>query len=302
MRADLHIHSLFSDGKYPPRVLAEMAKARGLALFSLTDHDSMEGNPEAAAAAREFGLRFVRGWEVSAYEGSVKVHILGYGCRADGAYRDFLEKRVEGGRIRTEEMLALANAYFGTDVTLDDVEAYHVRKEAPLHTMHTVSAFADRLGRDKNALYYEVFGWGGPAYSEECRPTPFEALDVIHETGGLAVLAHPGRIRCLTHAEYAEFRGASACRRAELDGVSDARRDDLIARLTAAGLDGIESCYTTHTAEETRMFSRYARAHGLLSTGGSDFHAEGSESALGLPLFEADEALCVRLLGLDGSV
>lgn len=302
MRADLHLHSVFSDGKYPPRVLAKMAKARGLALFSVTDHDNMGGAEEAAAAARAIGLHFVRGWEVSAYEGDVKVHMLGYGCRADGTYRKFLEERYEAGKLRAENSLRRANEYFGTDLTLNDVEAYHVRKDTPIHTMHIVSAFAEKLGREKGELFREAFAWGGPAYAGEGRPTPEEALCVIHATGGIAVLAHPGRIRCLTQAEYAEYRGASDVRRTALDGVSNARRDALISRLTAAGIDGIECFYPTHTEEETKMFSGYAEAHGLFVTGGSDFHAEGAEAVLGLPRFEADEALSERLSELEGSV
>ncbi len=302
MRADLHLHSVFSDGSHTPAELARMAKAAGLGLFSVTDHDNLGGAEEGAAAARALGLRYVRGWEVSSYEGSAKVHVLGYGCRTDEHYAEFLRERVKGGRLRAEKMLALANDFFGLSLTLDDVEAYHARKDTPLHTMHVVTAYAEKLGREKGELYAEAFAFGGPAYAAECRPTPLEAVEVIHKTGGLAVLAHPGRIYCLTPSEYREAREAGGARRAALYADSELRRDAILARLTEAGLDGIECYYTTHTVKETQAFSAYAHEHGLFITGGSDFHADGGRQILGMPVFQADAALTERLLGLEGSV
>ena len=105
MRADLHIHTYYSDGKYPPEELARRAKAAGLSLISLTDHDSLAGLNEKRAAAEGEGLSFVSGWEVSAYEGEAKVHVLGYGCLPDAAYEDFLEERRRGALARAESVL-----------------------------------------------------------------------------------------------------------------------------------------------------------------------------------------------------
>ncbi len=302
MRADLHMHSVWSDGLHTPSELAKMAKAAGLEMFSVTDHDNMGGSAEGAEAARREGLHYVRGWEVSAYRGTDKIHVLGYGCREDAAYEKFLAERFEGGRIRAEKMVALANAHLGVNVTMDDVEAYHVRKTSPLHTMHVVRAYAEKLGADPGPLYGELFALGGPAFVADCRPTPFEAIEVIHATGGIAVLAHPGRIFCLSVEEMLAWRAGDERERERLDAIGTARRDSVIDELAEAGLDGIECTYTRHTVTETREFLAYTARKGLYATGGSDFHAEGSRNVIGLPLFETDGALTKLLLGLEGSV
>ena len=303
MRADLHLHSVYSDGLHRPAELAAMAKSAGLQLFSVTDHDNMGGAEEGAAAARALGLHFVRGWEVSSYEGTDKIHILGYGCRTDEVYRAFLKERFEGGRIRAEKMVRLANEFYGVNVTMDDVEAYHVRKDTPLHTMHVVRAFGEKLHRDAGPLYGEAFAFGGPAFAGECRPTPFEAVGVIHRTGGIAVLAHPGRIFCLTAEEMKRWRETDDERiKEQLDAAGRVRRIQIMEKLADAGLDGIECIYTRHTAIETEEFLAFAAARHLYVTGGSDFHAEGASALLGQPPFDADAALTERLLGLEGSV
>ncbi|MDE5896692.1 MAG: PHP domain-containing protein, partial [Clostridia bacterium] len=252
---------------------ARRAKAAGLALVSFTDHDSMEGAEEKRAAAEEYGLLSVSGWEVSAYSEAGKVHVLGYGCKPCKAYEEFLKARKAGGFIRAEDSLKKANSCFSLALTMADIEREHTVKETPLHTMHVVRAFAKALGMDAGKVYLGYFAKGKAAYSGLCRPTPEEAIDVVHGCGGIAVLAHPGRI-C----------GAGSGREA------------LMEELVARGLDGIECTYTTHTAEETEYFRAYAAKRGLLETGGSDFHEEGRGRTIGLPAFVPSE----RLLGALG--
>lgn len=276
--ADLHLHSTCSDGKYPPAEVAARCKAAGLALFSLTDHDSMEGVSEALAAAEQLGITCVPGWEVSAYD-DVKVHILGYGCERGEAYFAFLEERKKGALVRAEDMIEKGNACLGLSVRLEEALALRVNEDAPLHTMHVVRAFARALGKEGDEmralsakLYLELFDRGKPAYSGLARPSPEDALTVIHLSGGIAVLAHPGRIR-----------------------LSEGEKGALFDRLVKEGLDGIECYYTTHTEEETRAFCAYAAAHGLLQTGGSDFHMEDGVHSVGKPAFAPDERLLLAL-------
>lgn len=280
MRADLHLHSLCSDGALPPAELARRAKTAGVELFSLTDHDSMAGCAEAAREAKALGLHFVRGIEVSAYLASAKVHILGYGCAENGTYARFLEARVKGARLRAEDSRKKANAAFGLGVTMDEIEAYHVRCEAPLHTMHVVHAFADRLNADMGRLYREYFAPGKAAFSDMGRPSPVEAVRLIKDMGGVAVVAHPAQILLPSGA---------------------AGRAALMEELVAAGASGIECVHSTHTDGETEEFLAFARAHGLFVTGGSDFHADGGGRAVGSPAFDAAD-IEGMLLSLNGSV
>ena len=279
MRADLHLHSLCSDGKYAPSEVAALCKEAGLPLFSLTDHDSMEGAFEAVSAAKELGICCVPGWEVSAYR-DVKVHILGYGCERGEAYFRFLKERKEGALVRSEDMIKKANAVLGLNVSLEGALALRARPDAPLHTMHVVRAFARALGATEGdayremagKLYLELFDRGKPAYSDLCRPSPEDAVEIIHAAGGIAVLAHPGRIR-----------------------LSEQEKRALFDRLVRLGLDGIECAYTTHTEEETQAYSAYAEAHGLMISGGSDFHMEDGVHVVGMPAFEPDERLITAL-------
>ncbi len=278
MRADLHIHTYYSDGAYPPAQIAAMAREAGLSLISMTDHDSLAGLEEKTRAAADCGLSYVPGWEVSAYRGDLKVHILGYGCRICAPYEQFLRARREGALARAEDIIARANEYFGLDVTLADAERFHQKKDAPLHTMHIVAAFAERLDRDKGDLYAAAFEPGKPCHSLIGRPSPQDAIDVIHASGGIAVLAHPGRIK-----------------------LSAERRFSLMDELVGRGLDGIECSHSDHTEEQTAQFAAYARLRGLLQTGGSDFHAEGRNRVIGQPPFSPSEELLAAFRRLCGS-
>lgn len=278
MRADLHIHTYYSDGAYSPAQIAAMAREAGLSLISMTDHDSLAGLEEKTRAAADSGLSYVPGWEVSAYQGDLKVHILGYGCRICAPYEQFLRARREGALARAEDIIARANEYFGLDVTLADAERFHQKKDAPLHTMHIVAAFAERLGRDKGDLYAAAFEPGRPCHSLIGRPSPQDAIDVIHASGGIAVLAHPGRIK-----------------------LSAERRFSLMDELVGRGLDGIECSHSDHTEEQTAQFAAYARLRGLLQTGGSDFHAEGRNRVIGQPPFSPSEELLAAFRRLCGS-
>lgn len=278
MRADLHIHTYYSDGVFSPAPIAAMAREAGLSLISMTDHDSLAGLEEKTRAAADCGLSYVPGWEVSAYQGDLKVHILGYGCRICAPYEQFLRARREGALARAEDIIARANEYFGLDVTLADAERFHQKKDAPLHTMHIVAAFAERLDRDKGDLYAAAFEPGKPCHSLIGRPSPQDAIDVIHASGGIAVLAHPGRIK-----------------------LSAERRFSLMDELVGRGLDGIECSHSDHTEEQTAQFAAYARLRGLLQTGGSDFHAEGRNRVIGQPPFSPSEELLAAFRRLCGS-
>lgn len=271
IRADLHLHSIYSDGAFSPEEVVRRAAEAGVGLCSVTDHDSLEGGEEKRAAAKRYGVLYVNGWEVSSYRGC-KVHVLGYNCEAGEAYRAFLRRRRTGAVLRAQDSIGKANAYFGLHVTMEEVERLHLKKNAPLHTMHVVRAFSQKLGCELGKLYAEAFDKGRPAYSDLYRPSPEEALQVIRECGGIAVLAHPGRIDLPAEERLALMNG-----------------------LAERGLDGIECYHSLHTESETAYFKAYAREKGLLVTGGSDFHADGTVRVAGLPEFYADDELISAL-------
>ena len=268
IRADLHLHTLASDGVLSPEEIARRVKEAGVKLFSVTDHDNMGSVARAAQAAQAEGLLFVRGIEISAYCNCGKTHVLGYGCQENETYERFLRERVEGSYVRAEDIIQKANAYLGTKLTLKDAEEYHLHKNAPVHTMHVVKAYARLLNRECGELYRELFSFDKPAYSELCRPSPEDAIQVIHGMNGLAFLAHPMQLN-----------------------VSNTARSRFIDALCLFGLDGIECYHASHTKNEAESFALYAKKHDLLVSGGSDFHADGTERILGKPEFFADDEL-----------
>ena len=261
MQADLHVHSVYSDGLYSPDEICRLASRRGLSLISITDHDTLSGLSKKREAAKKYGLSYLSGWEVSAYENTLKVHVLGYGCKEQGAYECFVRTRKAASFVRAEESVQKFNA-LGIPLTMENVLSQRASAELPVHTMHIARAAAKYLGWKEGDVYREYLAVGKPANSNYGRPTPMEAIDCIHEAGGIAVIAHPGRLE-----------------------VEDSGKEILIKRLAEYGADGIEAVYTTHTERETKYFCELAKALGILITGGSDTHYEDGVRAIGTPYF-----------------
>ncbi len=278
MLADLHLHSVYSDGIYTPDEICRRAKARGLSLLSITDHDTLEGEEDKRACAKKHGLSYVTGWEVSAFFGSVKIHITGYGCQLGKAYYDFMEDSKQRALLRVAENVKGLQAQ-GLNVTLEEALAERATPDLPVHVMHLARALGKKLGMDEGAAYTQYLSYGKPAHSNFGRTTPKQAVDCILQSGGFAAIAHPGRI-VLPHEE----------------------REKLLRHVVELGAQGIESYYTTHTEEETAYFNRLAKEWGLVVTGGSDTHYEEENGAhrIGVPRFEVSEELLAKLQAHGG--
>ncbi len=271
MRADLHIHSLYSDGVYTPDEIFRRAKSRGIEVLSITDHDTLSGEEEKKNAAKAHGITYLSGWEISAYQGEQKIHILGYNCLKNEAYDRFNEERSKGAVLRMLDRLEKLKTQ-GVFLTLDEVYLERSKEDSPVHTMHLARAIAKKTGLSPEEAYKAYLDFGSPAYSDIGRPTPFEAIDCIHACGGRAVVAHPGRI-----------------------WLDERERERLILALADYGVDGIEGVYSTHTARETEYFRRLAERLGLLLTGGSDTHIEDGRREIGSPIFDLQKEVFERL-------
>ena len=276
MFADLHTHSIYSDGVYSPDEICRRAKERGVSLLSITDHDTLAGEDVKQAAAKRHGVSYVTGWEISAYEGDQKIHTLGYGCTLGEAYHVFMEERKRASRLRAEDSVKKLQK-LGVPVTMEEVYMQLSSPDLPVHTMHVARAAAVHLGATDSEVYMQYLGYGKPANSGLGRPTPKEAIDCIHASGGIAVIAHPGRI---------------------MMGFEE--REETIRALKELGADGIEVVYTTHTDKETEYFLRLSKELDLLVTGGSDTHVEPDDSGIrntliGQPTFVPSTKLLERL-------
>src|SRR3954447_16496686 len=259
---DLQAHSVHSDGSLPAAEVVERAAAAGVELFALTDHDTVDGVPEAAAKARELGMRFSPAAELSAVHGGHEdLHVLGY--ELDVADPDLLATLHDFRGDRARRIEAMAQRLRELGFELDDAPL-RARRDAgkPIGRPHLADAVlahpgnAQRLrdegiaGRDE--LFPPYLVPGAAAYVARSRPTVAQAIEVIHAAGGVAVWAHPFW---------------------DVDDPAEAL--STLAEFAAAGLDGVECFYATHTEEQTRLLHDAAREQGLLTTGSADFHGPG---------------------------
>lgn len=249
---DLHIHTRCSDGGLTPAEAVGYALARGLRAIAITDHDTIQGNEEALAVGRRTGLPVIPGVELSTEWEGLTFHMLGFGLdRITRGVSEAFEFLVESRAQRNPRMISrLRN--LGVDVTLEEV----VREAngSLLGRPHFARVLVAKgvVGSTQDA-FDQFLGRGAPAYVDKKRLPPAEALGLIHEAGGLAVLAHPGLV----------------------DKDHPGRLPALLEQLLSLGLDGIEAYYTRHTPEQVSQYLRIARERGLLITGGSDFHRSG---------------------------
>jgi predicted metal-dependent phosphoesterase TrpH len=244
---DLHMHSTASDGSRAPAEVVRAARAAGLAAIALTDHDTVAGLAEAQLAGAELGVRVVNGVELSAVEGDTETHLLGLHLqdtgvleRGLGALRDMRERRA----LRIVEKLN----ELGVTVSFADVLGQ--AGGGAIGRPHVARAMvASGWASDLRDAFDRYLGAGKPAYVGKDQLSMPDAIAMIHEAGGLAVLAHPG------------WSGTR----------------ERIEALAAQGMDGIEVRHPGHSPTDTARLKGLAETLGLVPSGGSDWHgaAEG---------------------------
>jgi predicted metal-dependent phosphoesterase TrpH len=240
---DLHLHSRFSDGTYGPEELAAQARRCELAAIALTDHDSVEGCPETARACAAAGIEFIVGAELTAEQDGNELHILGY-CLDTRNVRLLTRlarfQAVRQDRVR--EMVARLNR-LKVPLSADAVFAL-ANCRAPGRPHVARALVAAGLCRSLDEAFERFLKKNRPAWVPKFKMSGAEALDLIHQAGGVAVLAHPGLNRT----------------------------DEVIPGMVDAGMDGIECFHTKHSTATTQHYLELAGRFHLLVTGGSDCH------------------------------
>jgi len=245
---DLHTHSTYSDGTESPATVVTLAVRQDLSALALTDHDTLDGVPEARRAAAAAGIDLIPGVELSVdWEGG-GMHLLAYWIEpGPGPLADRLEDIREGRAARNLEILA-ALRDLGIDITMEEILA--VAGPGVVGRPHFARVLVDgghaANGRDAFDRY---LARGRPAYRPRLRPGIEEAIHLVHRSGGAAVVAHPH-----TLAEVAESVEAA------------------FARFGDLGIDGVECYYSEYTPALRRRLADAAHCAGLIATGGSDFH------------------------------
>ncbi|HTP24556.1 MAG TPA: PHP domain-containing protein [Anaeromyxobacteraceae bacterium] len=243
---DLHSHSTASDGQYSASQVAERSAAAGVAVWALTDHDSVAGLETGARAAAERGMRFVPGIELSAYLDRREIHVLGHFVDVRStALRQFEDLLAEKRRLRMGEIIGKLAA-MGVVLAPEEIERFSGGKT--LGRPHVARAMVEKgVATTVRDAFDRYLGEGRPAYVGRHRLSAQEAIALIRGAGGAATLAHPG--------------------------VSKMERGDL-ERLAHLGLTGIETYHPDHNPSLRTKFLRIAREFSLIPTAGSDFHGE----------------------------
>ncbi len=272
--ADLHMHTNHSDGTLNPTELARLAKDQGVDAVALTDHDTVTGIGELVEETNRLGLEAIAGVELSAKFSPGTLHILGYGFDVKGPIREklieFQKARAERNPVIFERLKAM-----GMPLTLEEVKE--------------ISQAKNQVGRPHIAKAMEAKGYvktyaeafdkyltkGGPAYVPKAAWSAQDCIDLIHESGGVAVIAHPIQMK--------------------LQGMNLREK---IKELAEMGLDGLEVIHPDHNAGEQKGFTRLAEEFDLLTTGGSDFHGDhkpGIQLGQGRPPYVFLEKLRERI-------
>jgi 3',5'-nucleoside bisphosphate phosphatase len=261
-RFDLQSHSIHSDGELSAADVVSAAAAAGVELLALSDHDTVSGVGEAVAQGERVGVPVVPAVEISAIDHAPRadreLHILGY--RIDHAGAALTARLEEFLADREQRTLRMARALQELGLELDESEiGARIAAGKPIGRPHVAAAVlaapanAQRLRQEGIAdigdLIRAYLIEGRPAYRLRETPTVAQAIDAIHEAGGVAVWAHP-------------FWDLSA----------DGEVLDTIDRFRASGVDGVEAFYITHDREQTTLLAQRCDELGLLSTGSADFH------------------------------
>jgi predicted metal-dependent phosphoesterase TrpH len=239
---DLHAHSTASDGSRPPADVVREAKKAGLAAIALTDHDTIDGIPEAVATGREIGVRVVPGVELSAVEGDVETHILGLHLSDTREMESRLVALREMRRTRAERIVKRLNEL---GVRIEFASVLEQSAGGAIGRPHVARALiAEGWAVDFRDAFERYLGNGKPAYVGKDRLAIVDAIGLIHRAGGLAILAHPAH-------------GATR---------------DRIAMFTQHGMDGVEVRHPSHSAEDIARIMALVEHFSLVPSGGSDWH------------------------------
>jgi len=266
MNADLHCHSAVSDGTLQPEALARRAKANGVDLWALTDHDEIGGQQRAREAAGALGLPYLSGTEISVTFLGTTVHIVGLGFDPDDTQlRDGLAATRGGRRERALEMAA-GLAKVGIRDSFEGALAYAGNPELIARTHFARYLVETGVCSDTSEVFRKYLTEGKPGFVPHRWAALADAVRWIREAGGIAVIAHPARYRFTANEEAALFN-----------------------EFIGHGGRGVEVVTGSHTSAEATRYADVALEYGLLASRGSDFHGPGeSHTDLGaLPALPA---------------
>ncbi|MFC2016603.1 PHP domain-containing protein [Chloroflexota bacterium] len=270
-KVDLHIHSTVSDGLLTPAEIVRKSAEAGLTVIALTDHDTVDGIAPALEAAKAFPrLKVIPGIEINTDVPKGEAHVLGYFIDYTHPELQAPLRRMRNSRQERAQGMITKLRNLGLPIEWERVK--EIAGSGSIGRPHIARAMLEKgyIASIKEA-FTKYIGWGGPAYIEREKRTPEEAVKLILQVNGLPVLAHPFTIK---------------------------DPEAMVTELKASGLVGIEAYYEGYTAEEINRLVSLAKRHGLITTGGSDYHGldASAETMIGsadVPIESAEQLIAL---------
>ena len=250
LNADLHCHSVVSDGTLSPEALAARAKANGVELWALTDHDEVGGQARAAAAAKAQGMKYLTGTEISVTFANQTVHIVGLGFDAEDPRIVQGLHRTRGGRSERAQEMSEGLAQVGIHGAYEGALKYVGNPELISRTHFARFLVEAGVCQDTPEVFRNYLTEGKPGFVPHRWAALKDAVQWITQAGGAAVIAHPGRYNFTANEEYALF-----------------------TEFKAHGGQGVEVVTGSHTPPEYLKYADMAREFNLVASRGSDFHS-----------------------------
>jgi 3',5'-nucleoside bisphosphate phosphatase len=251
LRADLHIHTRYSDGSFGPENIVRIARERSLCCISITDHDTVRGIEEAITAGRGHGVEIIPGVEISAEEAGREIHILGY-CidYKDPNLVGFLNQ-IKKDRIK--RLFLITECLQERGIKIHAEEILRFAGDASISRLH-IAKFMQLKGivDDWRHAFTMYIGDAKPCYVSSFSYKSKQVIDAIKASGGIPVIAHPGLYNV----------------------------DNILPRLIEEGLGGIEVFHTEHSEKKSAHYQQLAKYHNLVITGGSDCHGNLKKEVL----------------------
>jgi len=247
-RIDLHLHTTYSDGSLPPTEVLGLAQKAGVSALAITDHDIVDGIPEAIEAGAHLGIEVIPGIEISSRYGESELHMLGYFLDWKDSSLSSRLVQLRASRHRRNPRIIEKLNELGLDLTYEEVKALAGTESIGRPHIARVLMVKGYVRSAKEA-FDRYLAEGAAAYVPRDLPEPAEAIAWIRTARGIPVLAHPTWVKASAEGLFA-----------------------LCDKLKAEGLGGIEVHYSTHKPQQTSQFLQVARRLDLLVTGGSDFH------------------------------
>jgi predicted metal-dependent phosphoesterase TrpH len=250
LNADLHCHSVVSDGTLTPEALAERAKANGVELWALTDHDEIGGQHRAAAAAKALDMHYLTGTEVSVTFAGQTVHIVGLGFDADNPDMQQGLRNTRGGREQRAMEMSDSLAKAGIHGAYEGALKFVGNPELISRTHFARFLVETGVCRETPEVFRKYLTEGKPGYVPHRWANLRDAVTWITQAQGVAVIAHPGRYKFTPNEEYALF-----------------------TEFKSHGGRGVEVVTGSHTPQEYLRYAETAKEFGLAASRGSDFHS-----------------------------